>query len=162
MKLDQTFSRFLLLAGLLALLHITSVIHAMLPELPDNQRKESADLVLSGINPLSLSSEQLRAFSSAYGIAPVALIAKAAEAEKAEALSAMNPRLIAMVTTLQQSKGKILLQRNGKTEFVDVQLGDTLYEFKVVGIDDKKVRLVKGEQQLLLEVFKKPQSASGQ
>jgi hypothetical protein len=161
-KPESALSRFLLGAGMVAVLHITSVIHAMLPELPENRRKESVDSVLSGINPVALSDQQLRIFSQAYGIAPVALIAKEAASEKVDLLPAMNPKLMALVTTMQVSKGKIALQRNGKTEFADVQLGDKLYEFTVTEIDDKKIKLVNGEQQLLLEVFTKPKAVIGQ
>lgn len=162
MKPESALSRFLLGAGIVGVLHIGSLIHAMLPELPENRRNESVDIVLTGINPVTLSDEQLRVFSQAYGIAPVALIAKKAESEKVDLLPAMSPRLMALVTTMQSSKGKIALQRKGKTEFADVQLGDKLYEFTVTEIDDKKVKLVNGEQQLLLEVFTKPKAVIGQ
>lgn len=162
MIIERTRSHFILLTCILGLLHISSLIHDMLPELPDNQRKDAIDLVIPGINLQTLSPEQLHAFSTAYGIAPVALIAKAAEPAKTEELSAMSPRLIALVTTLQQSKGKILLTRNGKPEFADVQLGDKLFGFTVTEIDDSHVKLVNGEQQLRLEVFTKPKADTGQ
>lgn len=162
MKPESALARFMLGAAILGLLHIGSLIHAMLPELPENRRNESVDMVLRGINSVALSDQQLRTFSQAYGIAPVALIAKAAESAKVDLLPAMSPKLIALVTTMQSSKGKIALQRNGKTEFADVQLGDKLYEFTVTEIDDKKIKLVSGEQELLLEVFTKPKVVIGQ
>lgn len=162
MTLSSTLSRFYLGATLLGLLHISSLIHAMLPDIPENRRTESDDMMLAQIDSETLPAEQLRAFSAAYGIEPVALVAKDAAAEKSEVLSEMNPKLIAMVTTLQTNKGKISLRRNGKDEFVDVRLGETLYEFTVTEIDEKTVTLVNGEQQLRLEVFAKPKAVPGQ
>ena len=162
MNINSAASRFFLGATLLGLLHISSVIHAMLPDTPENRRNESVDMVLAGIEPETLQADQLRAFSAAYGIEPVALVVKEEATAKSEVLTDMNPKLIAMVTTLQTNKGKISLQRNGKDEFVDVRLGETLFEFTVTAIDEKTVRLVNGEQELLLEVFAKPKAVSGQ